>query len=134
MVTDPIADMLQRLRGAQAAHKASVVIPFSNQKIRIANVLLAEGFVGSVVKKAKKGDKTARWIDIALSYDTAGLPRITGAERVSRPSRRVYAGAADLHTVRQGFGIAVVSTPKGIMTDREARKEHVGGEVLCRVW
>jgi small subunit ribosomal protein S8 len=134
MVTDPIGDMLVRIRNAGAAKKPTVVIPYSDIKIRIANVLLAQGYIAGVVKKAKKGDVTARWIDITLAYDDAGFPRISGAERVSKPSRRVYRGASDLHSVRQGLGVAIISTPKGIMTDFTARKEHVGGEVLCRVW
>lgn len=134
MVTDPIGDMLVRIRNAGTAKKPTVLIPYSDIKIRIANVLLAEGFIAGVVKKAKKGDVTARWIDITLRYDENGLPRIAGAERVSKPSRRVYKGSSELHSVRQGLGLAIISTPKGIMTDFAARKEHVGGEVLCRVW
>jgi len=136
MVTDPISDMLVRITNASRAGKPSLSLPYSDMKIRLANVLLAEGFVSSVTKKAKKGDVAARWIDIGLKYEDANarMPRISGIERVSKPSRRVYTHVADIRGVRQGHGIMLLSTPKGIMTDTMARKEHVGGEVICKVW
>lgn len=126
--------MLVRIRNAGNAGKASVAIPYSDLKIRIANILLAEGLVESVVKKAKKGDKAARTIEIGLKYEGPKSPRIRGLERVSKPSRRIYKGAGDLHGVHQGHGFMILSTPKGVMTDTAARKEHVGGEVLCAAW
>lgn len=126
--------MLVRITNAGKAKKSSVTLPYSDLKIRIANVLLAEGFIANVVKKAKKGDKAARWIEIELSYDDRKAHRISGLERVSKPSRRVYKGASELHSVRQGLGALILSTPKGVMTDTAARKEHVGGEVLCKAW
>lgn len=136
MVTDPIADMLNRITTAGSAGKAFVTVPYSSLRIRVANILLAEDMVASVVKKAKKGDKAARWIEIALKYDdtNATHPFIQGLARVSKPSRRIYKSAKDLHVVRQGHGFAILSTPKGVMTDKEARKENVGGEVLCIAW
>lgn len=134
MVTDPIADMFMRLRNGGAAGKASVLVPHSDIKLRIANVLLSEGMVAFVNKKTKKGKSDMRVLEIGIAYDESKNPRIAGIERVSRPSRRVYFGVEDIHPVRQGFGVMILSTPKGIMTDKAARKEHVGGEVIGKAW
>lgn len=140
MVTDPIGDMLMRLKNAGAAGKPVVRVPYSALKLSIANVLLKEGYVASVTKKAKKGKAAERWIEIGVAYDKTGdgaaevvTPRIRGAERVSKPSRRIYVGVTGIKPVKEG-GIMVLSTPKGVMTAEEAKKEHVGGEVLCRAW
>lgn len=134
VVSDPIADMLVRIKNAGNAGKTVVDIPFSDIKLRIANVLIKEGFVEYATKKIKKNGKTSiRVIEIGLK-EQGGLPLIRGAERVSRPSVRVYRKSEELHPVKNGFGIMVVSTPKGIMSDSQARKEHVGGEVICKVW
>ncbi len=134
VVTDPIADMLVRIKNAGTAGKTVVDIPFSDVKLRIANVLIKEGFVEYATKKIKKIGKTqVRVIEIGLK-EQGGLTLIRGIERVSRPSVRVYKHAEDLRPIKNGFGIMVVSTPKGIMSDTQARKEHVGGEVICKVW
>ncbi|HXK37921.1 MAG TPA: 30S ribosomal protein S8 [Candidatus Paceibacterota bacterium] len=134
VVTDPIADMLVRIKNAGTAGKHIVDVPHSDIKLRIANVLIKEGFVEYATKKIKKiGNRQVRVIEIGLKSQ-AGAPFIRGIERVSRSSVRVYMGAADLRPVKNGYGIMVVSTPKGIMSDSQARKEHVGGEVICKVW
>ncbi len=134
VITDPIADMLMRLRTAGGANKEAVLIPFSDMKLRIANVLAKGGYVTYVTKKIKKGKTSMRVIEVGISYDAPRVPRIRGAVRVSRPSRRVYVGAKDIKPVLQGNGMTILSTPKGLMTDVEARKENVGGEIICKVW
>jgi small subunit ribosomal protein S8 len=134
VITDPIADMLVRIRNAGAAGRPSASIPHSDMKLRIVNVLLREGFVASVEKKNRAGKGQTKWIEVGILYDAPRMPRIRGAERVSRPSRRVYSPSSELRPVNQGHGIAILTTPKGVMADREARKEHVGGEVICKVW
>jgi small subunit ribosomal protein S8 len=140
VITDPVGDMLVRIRNAGKAGKTHVSVPFSDLKLRIANVLLREGFVSGVEKKTKKGEKAERVIEIGIVYESGreggrgAQPRVQGMVRTSRPSRRIYIGAKDLKPVKQGLGIVILSTPKGILTGEEARKEHVGGEVLCKVW
>lgn len=133
VVSDPIADMLMRIRNAGSAGKRSVAMPFSDMKYRIANLLLREGFVTSVEKKTKKS-VTGQTLEIGISYDASDHPKVRGAERLSRPSRRLYVGAKDIRKVNQGHGIMILSTPKGILTGEEAKKEHVGGEMICKVW
>lgn len=127
--------MLVRIKNAGMAGKETTDIPFSDLKLRIINVLIAEGFLAEATKKIKKdGKKDIRVIEVALKKGRQGESFIRGTQRVSRPSRRVYASSSELFPVKNGFGITVVSTPKGIMSDAQARKEHVGGEVLCKVW
>ena len=132
--TDPIADLLIRIKNAGMAGKQTVQIPFSEMKLRIANVLLAEGYVSQVDKKAKKGKSVEKYLEITLQYDGPRQPRLRGVSRVSKPSRRMYAGVSEIKPVQQGHGIMILSTPKGVMTDSNARKEHVGGEIICKVW
>lgn len=132
MVNDPIADMLVRLKNAGETGKSVVEIPFSGLKLRIANILLEEGFVSSVEKKTKKGAIGS--IAIGLAFDETNRPRLSGLVRVSRPSRRMYSKSKEIRPVQQGHGIMILSTPKGLMTDARARKENVGGEVLCKIW
>lgn len=140
VTTDSIADMLVRLKNAGSSGKTVVYVPYSDLKLRIARALEDAGYVSSVERKTLKGKTTARMIAIGVLYDSpsaagaARSPRIRGAERVSRPSRRLYAGVRDLRPVRQGHGIMLLSTPKGILTGEVARKEHVGGEIICKVW
>lgn len=131
MVTDPIADMLNRIKNAGNANQAETLIPYSLLKMRIANVLLAEGYITSAVKKGKKVEK---FIEVGIAYDAPRQPRVRGVARVSRPSRRIYASVSEIRPVRQGTGVMVLSTPKGLLTDKEARKEHAGGEVLFKIW
>jgi small subunit ribosomal protein S8 len=134
VINDPIADMLMRIRNAGSARKKTMLVPFSDLKLRIANVLEKEGYIEYVTKKIKKGKTTMRVLEVGIAYEPNNEPRVRGAERISRPSRRLYAGAKDIRKVNQGHGIVILSTPKGIMTGEEARKEHVGGELICKVW
>lgn len=128
-MTDPIADMLTRIRNGQMAEKLGVSMPSSKLKEAIAKVLLDEGYIENFAVR-KDGPKSE--LDIELKY-YAGRPVIERLERVSRPGLRVYRGQQDLPKVMNGLGIAIVSTPKGVMTDRKARSANVGGEVLCIV-
>src|SRR3989338_478387 len=134
VITDSIADMLVRLRNAGNAGKPVAYVPYSDMKLRIAHALLKEGYITSIARKTLKGKTTERMIEIGIAYEVPGQPRVRGAERVSRPSRRLYAGAKKIRTVNQGHGIVLLSTPKGIMTGEAARKEHVGGEIICKIW
>lgn len=128
-MSDPIADMLTRIRNAQAAQKAEVSVPASRVKLAIAELLKAEGYVNDV---SVSGESSGRVINLKLRY-FEGKPVIDSLKRVSRPGLRIYKSAAELPKVQGGLGIAVVSTSKGIMSDRAARKAGVGGEVLCTV-
>jgi len=128
-MNDPIADMLTRIRNAQAARKASVDMPSSKLKGAIADVLAAEGYIDSA---ATSGDGTKKTLTINLRY-YRNQPVIERIDRVSRPGLRVYKGAGDLPKVQGGLGIAIVSTSNGVMTDRQARAGGHGGEVLCYV-
>ena len=131
MMTDPIADLLTRIRNAAHARKASVDVPRSRQKEEIVRVLVEEGYLGglTVVEAAPRN-----LLRVELRYDAQRKPVISGLVRVSRPSLRVYVGVKEIPAVRSGLGINVLSTPKGILVDRTARREKVGGEVLCTVW
>ncbi|MDR3158701.1 MAG: 30S ribosomal protein S8 [Zoogloeaceae bacterium] len=129
-MSDPIADMLTRIRNAQMAEKSAVAMPSSKLKTAIAAVLKEEGYVEDYAVKTAVGNKST--LEIALKY-YAGRPVIEKIERVSKPGLRIYKGSGDIPRVMNGLGIAIVSTPKGVMTDRKARATHVGGEVLCIV-
>lgn len=131
MVTDPIANMLTSIRNAQAARKAIVRVPYSRLKRNIAEVLRGGGYVGPVAI-AEEGPQ--KLLDITLLYETGGERKIRGLERVSRPGRRWYVRKEEIPRVLSGLGIAVLSTPKGLMTDAEAKKHGLGGEVICKVW
>jgi small subunit ribosomal protein S8 len=128
-MTDPIADMLTRIRNAQMADKVAVTMPSSKIKVSIAKVLKDEGYIDDFAVRDNSGKPE---LDIALKY-YAGRPVIERIERVSKPGLRVYKGTDDLPRVMNGLGVAIVSTPKGVMTDRKARASNVGGEVLCVV-
>lgn len=130
-MTDPIADLLTRIRNGLHARKEQVDVPWSRVKESIVQVIAAEGFVGEVTVVEEKGRRALR---VWLKYDETNRPVITGIQRVSRPSLRVYMGAKEIPTVRGGMGTNILSTPQGILTDREARKRNVGGEVVCAVW
>ena len=130
-ITDPIADMLTRIRNANSAKHATVDVPASNMKKSIAQILLDEGYIKSF---QLIDDGTQGVIRITLKYNAGKERVITNLRRVSKPGLRVYAGADDLPRVLRGLGIAIVSTSKGVMTDKEARKAHIGGEVLAFVW
>ena len=130
-ITDPVADMLTRIRNANTAKHESVDVPASNLKKAIAQILLDEGYIKSfeVVE-----DGTQGIIRIQLKYLAGKKKVISGLRRVSKPGLRVYAGADELPRVLKGLGIAIISTSKGVMTDKKARANHVGGEVLAFVW
>jgi small subunit ribosomal protein S8 len=128
-MSDPIADMLTRIRNAQSVEKASVVMPSSKLKVAIAQVLKDEGYIDGFSVKADSGKSE---LNIALKY-YAGRPVIERIERVSRPGLRIYKGRDALPQVMNGLGVAIVTTPQGVMTDRKARQNGVGGEVLCYV-
>ena len=134
VITDPIADMLVRLKNGGSAGKTLVYVPYSDLKLRIAHALMAEGYIASIARKTLKGRTTQRMIEIGVQYDGPGEPRVRGAERISRPSRRLYVGAKEIRPIHQGHGIVLLSTPKGILTGDAARKEHVGGEIICKIW
>jgi small subunit ribosomal protein S8 len=129
-MTDPVADMLTRIRNGQMAEKLGVTMPSSKLKEAIAKVLKDEGYIENFAVRKNDGGKAE--LDIELKY-YAGRPVIERIERVSKPGLRIYRGMQDLPRVMNGLGIAIVSTPKGVMTDRKARSVNVGGEVLCIV-
>lgn len=128
-MSDPIADMLTRIRNGQMAQKASVAMPSSKLKVAIAKVLQEEGYIDGFNVREGAGKPE---LDLTLKY-YAGSPVIERIERVSKPGLRVYKGSNDLPRVMNGLGVAIVSTPKGVMTDRAARANRVGGEVICIV-
>ncbi|CAG7585928.1 30S ribosomal protein S8 [Peptoniphilus senegalensis] len=131
MMTDPIADMLSRIRNANSARHKSVDIPCSNIKKEIAQILLDEGYIKGfdVVEDDKQG-----MIKVDLKYSEDGEKVISGLKRISKPGLRVYVKCEDVPKVLGGLGIAIISTSKGIITDKKARQEKVGGEVICYVW
>jgi len=129
--TDPIADMLTRIRNALMLRRAFVLVPSSKIKASIAQILLEEGFIqGYEVTNEQPQPNLRLW----LKYDEKRRPVLTGLKRVSKPGRRVYKGKQELPWVLSGLGIAIVSTPRGLLSDREARRQGVGGEILCYVW
>ncbi len=130
-VSDPIADMLTRIRNAIMARHDSVLIPSSKMKLSITRILKAEGFISDY--EVLKG-KSHRVIKVHLKYDDKNQPILYGLERVSKPGLRVYTGQKEIPRVYGGLGIAIVSTPKGIMTGQQAWRKGVGGELLCYVW
>jgi len=129
-MTDPIADMLNRIRNAQAVNHPTVDIPFSNLKYEIAKILEKEGFVESVEKKSKKIKKI---IEITLKYQNK-TPAILELKRISRSGQRIYKTFKEIRPVKRGYGITIISTSKGLMTDKKARKQKLGGEVICEIW
>ncbi len=130
-LTDPIADLLTRVRNAARARKEQVDVPWSTIKQRIVEVLTAEGYLKEHSTVEQDGHRVLR---IWLRYDASNRPVITGLKRISKPSLRVYVGAQEIPPVRRGLGVNVLSTPAGILPDREARRRNVGGEILCAVW
>ena len=130
-ITDPVADMLTRIRNANSAKHETVDVPASNLKKAIAQILLEEGYIKSyeVVDNGNQGN-----IHLSLKYVGKKQSAISGLKRVSKPGLRIYAGTEELPKVLKGLGIAIVSTSKGVMTDKKARELHIGGEVLAFVW
>lgn len=131
MTTDPIADLINQIKNAGAVKKATVSVPFSNFKLSIAEKLKETGWVKAVEKKGKKVKKT---LDITIKYNEDGKAFIQGVKRISKPGRRIYRGFEEVIPVKYGFGALILSTPKGIKTDKEAKKEKVGGEALFQIW
>jgi small subunit ribosomal protein S8 len=131
MMTDPIADMLTRIRNANVAMRDEVTMPSSKQKVALAEILKREGYISSYEVLDGKSAKTLK---ISMKYSDDRRRTISGIKRVSTPGLRVYRGATDVPRVLGGLGVAVLSTSQGLMTDREARKRKVGGEVMCYVW
>ena len=130
-ITDPIADLLTRIRNASTAKHPSVDVPASNLKKAICNILVEEGYIKGVqvIEDNKQGV-----LRLALKYTETGTPVISGLRRVSKPGLRIYTNCEEMPIVMRGLGTAIISTSKGVMTDRAARAEHVGGEVLAFVW
>jgi small subunit ribosomal protein S8 len=128
---DQIADMIVRIKNASDSKKETVVFPYSNLKLAILDVLMKNGFVTSF---GKKGKKVVKYIEVVLKYDENGQPAVHGAERVSKFSKRVYYKASEIKKVKNGFGALILTTPKGIMTDKMAKEAKVGGEALFKIW
>jgi small subunit ribosomal protein S8 len=131
-MSDPIADLLSRIRNAQQAGHTSHVLPRSKLKLAIVRILKEEGFIEGYVEDPNDGVQGT--IKVFLRYDSANKGVIRGIQRVSRPSRRVYVGKSDVPRVRNGLGVAILTTPRGVLTDRDARIAGVGGEVMVHVW
>ena len=131
MVNDPIADMLTRIRNSSMVKQKQVAMPSSKIKEGIARILVEEGFIEGYAVTAEAPQPN---LIVRLKYTPQGRPVISGLDRVSRPGRRFYSGAKDIPWVRSGLGINIVSTPKGLMTGRKARRARLGGEILCNVW
>ncbi len=125
-MVDPIADMLNRIRNGQAVSKETVDFPFSNLNYEIAKVLEKAGFIGKIEKQKKN-------LEITLKYEDK-KPFISGLKRISKSGQRIYAPFKEIKKVKGGYGVAVVSTSKGLMTDKEAIKQKLGGEIICKIW
>lgn len=130
MYTDPISDMLTRIRNALAAGKQDLVLPYSKFKHSLAKVLLAEGFLAGVNELSGR----IKMLQVNLKYDQAGSPVISGIKRVSTPGQRIYMPVGKIPRTNGGYGVTVISTSKGLLTDKQARKDRVGGEVVCQIW
>lgn len=127
---DQISEMLTAIRNAQAVAKPTVVVPFSNFKSEIIKIMENEGFLEKSEKKGKKGLKT---LDIILKYKD-NEPVISGLKRISRPGQRIYVNYREIRPVKSGYGIAIISTSKGLLTNKEAKRQKLGGELICEVW
>jgi len=130
-MSDTISDMLTRIRNGLMAQKPEVVLPYSKFKHNLAKVLQGEGWLAQVDVKEVDGFKT---LSLILKYDTKGQPTITGIKRVSKPGQRIYSNRTQIPKSLGGLGTTIISTSKGLMTDKEARKQKVGGEVVCQIW
>lgn len=128
---DPISDMLARIKNAQLAGRETLEIPFSKVKFEVAKIMEREEFLEKV---EKKGIKTKQVLVLKLKYRQGGVAAIDDLRRLSKPSCRLYIGFAEIKPVKQGYGMAIISTSRGLMTDKEARKNKLGGEVICEIW
>ena len=129
-MTDPITDMLNQIKNGQAVGKTEVLVPLSKIKNEIAEILSKEGFLGEVKKSVKGKIKVLK---ISLKYDNE-VPAIAGFKRVSKPGQRIYQGFSEIKKVRGGYGMSIISTSKGLMTNKDARYKKIGGEIICQVW
>ena len=127
---DIVADMLNRIKNSQAVGHSSVEIPFSNLRYEIAKILKKEGFIEKIEKKGKQEKKT---LSLTLKYEDK-VPAISGVKRISKPGQRIYLNSSQIKKVKGGYGLAIISTSRGLMTDREAKKEKLGGEAICQIW
>ena len=130
-MTDPIRDMFTRIRNANMVNKQTVSFPFSKFKWQILEVMEEQQYVGEIIRKGRKNKKV---IEVTLRYSPEGKRTIVDITPVSKQSRRVYWGASDMHSARNGFGTYIVSTSKGVMSSESARKQKIGGEVICEIW
>jgi small subunit ribosomal protein S8 len=128
---DQLANMMNMIKNASLMRHGSITVPFSKIKFSVAECLAREGYIKDVTKKTKKGFPI---MELVLVYEEDGTPKVAGVDRVSKSSCRVYKGVKDIRTTRNGYGLTLLSTPKGILTDKQARKEMVGGEVLFKLW
>lgn len=131
-MTDPIADLLTRIRNAQAANHSNLVVPRSKIKLAIVKILKEEGFVEGYIDEPS--DTHQGIVKVFLRYDDNRDGTIRGLKRISKPGRRIYVGKDEIPRVRNGLGIAILTTPRGVLTDHQARRAGVGGEILCHVW
>lgn len=127
---DPISDMINRIKNSQAVLQPTVTLPFSKFKYEVAKILEKEGFLTSV---EEKGKKTKKIIEITLKY-TDKIPKISGLRIISKPGQKIYTKSKNIKKVKGGFGISIISTPQGLMTNKEARKKKLGGEIILEVW
>ncbi len=127
---DPITDMFNQIKNAQAVEKTTAEVPFSKIKSEICQILKREGWIEDF---AKKGKKTQKEIKITLKYED-GIPRISNFKRISKPGKRIYKGWKELRLIRQGYGASVISTSGGLMSGKEARRQRLGGEIICEIW
>lgn len=130
-MTDPITDMLNQIRNALAVDKTEILLPYSEIKEKILEILVKENFISEVKKVSKSNTRTN--LKIVLKYEN-GLSVILGLKRVSKPGQRIYQDCSKIKKVHGGYGISIISTPKGLMTGKDAKKQKLGGEVLCEVW
>jgi len=130
-MNDPIGDFIIRIKNAGNVKKESISVPFSKMKLAIAKLLRAKGYLGNITKKSRGN---AKYLEIALLYTENGEPVVSDVRRISKPSRRLYESAKNIKRFRRGFGLSVLSTPKGIMADVDAKKNNLGGELLFNIW
>ncbi len=130
-MSDPISDMLSRIRNAQMVKQKTTNLPYSKMKLDIAEILVREGFLIAVNKLGRKIDRT---LELVIKYEEDGSPKISEIKRISKPSQRVYTPYKELHPLQGGLGRIILSTPLGLLTDREAKKKKVGGEILMEIW
>lgn len=133
MNTDPVADMLARIRNALLARHENVEIPHSKLKVRIAEILKQEGYINDLAVQQAEASVPAK-LSVKLKYDRDRSPAIVGLRRASRPGRRLYVRHKEIPSVLNGMGISIISTSRGVLTDRDARSQSLGGEILCEVW